>query len=137
MSRRGDLVCLVYLVSSVCLVCLVRRTRETRQTRAPDRPPLNHPPLALHHTFANHHRSFNIGHSPHRFPSLTGYRVARMLNMLVLSPYVSVLREGHFDAFSEKSSPSAASDCLDYCAPHRLVCHAESCKGRIGCPARH
>jgi hypothetical protein len=42
-ARGGDL---VHLVSLVYLVCLVRRTRETRQTRAPDRLPLNHPPLA-------------------------------------------------------------------------------------------
>ena len=37
---------LVHLVSLVYLVCVVRRTSETRQTRAPDRLPLNRPPLA-------------------------------------------------------------------------------------------
>jgi hypothetical protein len=40
--RGGDL---VHLVSLVCLVCLVQRTREARQTHAPDRLPLNRPPL--------------------------------------------------------------------------------------------
>ena len=41
-ARGGDP---AHLVSSVCRVCLVRRMRETRQTRAPDRLPLNRPPL--------------------------------------------------------------------------------------------
>ena len=47
-AARGE--GLVHLVSSICIVCLVRRTRETGQPRAPDRLPLNRPPLASPYT---------------------------------------------------------------------------------------